>query len=410
MLGPVMAELERLLTRDDVERAAAAYLETPEPDRGPLSDLAFEVLSRQAEGRTLFSGADYVRTRASVHGVAAGVTPGGDLVAILERGARSPAERGLVAAFAIGGLGRQLRTEDAATVVFRFVRHADWLEVATPYGVYAFADRLLPAEAVAMIHAEIRATVLDEGAGRDGRRASVRARNAARLTALAESDHPSGKRVLLEIAEAARVDDGIRRLAVGLGGRVPSVLAPAPTPTVSGRLGRHRSAGPRSWLSWVTGWSVLRALGRLLGLALRRRATGEVTFRRGAIEVRVAREILGRTAEESEAIWRLEAVDAVRRRTRYAGLLHYVGALGLAAGVLVGGLLLFDAARTGELWLLMIAAGVIALGAGLDLGLELWAARRPGEVALELEGADGRVLVLERVDAEQAAAFLDALA
>jgi hypothetical protein len=54
--------------------------------------------------------------------------------------ARSVAERAPIAAFAVRGLAERLAggTEDETHVDQALRRHADWLEVATPYAVYPF--------------------------------------------------------------------------------------------------------------------------------------------------------------------------------------------------------------------------------------------------------------------------------
>ena len=65
--------------------------------RRALGALALDVLSRQAEGRTLFAGEAFVEKRAAAHEVARkeADTAAGNLVGVLERGAKQPLERAL---------------------------------------------------------------------------------------------------------------------------------------------------------------------------------------------------------------------------------------------------------------------------------------------------------------------------
>ena len=170
--------------QDDVERASG--IARDHAHAGAMAALAYDLLSRQAEGRTLLSGRELVATRATEHGVDrdAAATDAGNLVAILERGAQSPIERALIAAFAVRGLGAKLAGEsaqDASQRVFRWVRQADWLEVATPYAVHPFVDAVLDTAQATLIYDELAQAVVDDAAGRDGARPEVRAHNAARF-------------------------------------------------------------------------------------------------------------------------------------------------------------------------------------------------------------------------------------
>src|SRR5687768_15842055 len=97
----------------DVEHALPAVKAAAE--RKKLGALAYDVLSRQAEGRAVYAGQPMIRARAEEHGVErdAAATEAGNLVSILERGAETPIERALVAAFAVSGLGDALAGDDA---------------------------------------------------------------------------------------------------------------------------------------------------------------------------------------------------------------------------------------------------------------------------------------------------------
>ncbi len=124
---------------EHVERAAEVA--RGHASREALAAFALDVISRQAEGERLFAGKEWVDARAEEHDVTreAAETKLGNLVEVLERGPEHAAERALVGAFALLGLGVRLekqegqegREGDDLGVLTRFVRHADWLEVSS---------------------------------------------------------------------------------------------------------------------------------------------------------------------------------------------------------------------------------------------------------------------------------------
>src|SRR5690606_23450248 len=213
----------------------------PAERRRKLAALAYDVLSRQAEGRAEYAGQKLIRGRAEEHGVTHedAVTGAGNLLAILERGAQSALERALVAAFAVRGLGDALAGDaekDARDRVFRFVRHADWLEVCTADRVYAFVDALLEPELAAPVWRERAQAMVDEPESRDGDLPRTRARNAARATALADSGGEAARAALREVVRSVALDEPTRLLASTLLGDGRD--EPAIRPRLSGTMGR----------------------------------------------------------------------------------------------------------------------------------------------------------------------------
>ena len=103
--------------------ALAAKEMREHPSAAALGALVFDVVSRQGEARTLFSGKEFVERRAEEHGVTpkTAETSVGDLLAVLERGAESDAERHLLSVFALRGLRDRLREVEGAE---RLRRHA----------------------------------------------------------------------------------------------------------------------------------------------------------------------------------------------------------------------------------------------------------------------------------------------
>jgi hypothetical protein len=384
---------------EDVERAAAEVVAHGE--RRGLGALCFEVLSRQAEGRVLFAGREFVEARAREHAVdrARAGTSVGNLLDVLERGPGTARERALVAAFGVAGLGAVLgATREPEPILVRFARHADWLETASPYVVYPFVDRLLDAPVAAALWSTLAERTLAESREGDVSTAS-RARQAARLAILAAS--VAGQRELARVA--AEAEDPVVRgvaeaFARGAAGGV-STSAQAGPPMLRGRVARARGGPFREALRWLSGWALASwGLRGLLVLAGHRRE-GSLELVEQGVRVRRSTQLFGRVVRESDEVWAWAALAGVRQETRHAGLALALGAAGLAAGIVVGGLLGFDGLRAGEPSLLAIAALVVLAGTGLDLVLDLFFARRSGRVACELRTLVRGAVRLEGVEA-----------
>lgn len=190
--------------RDEEIRRIAAEVRSLRAG-GVLGALCLEALSRQAEGRTLFCGREWVERRARELGVVASeaATSVGDAVEVLARGPEGPAERAVVAALAARGLAVRLAEahDDPAqrrALLARFVRHAEWLEAQTEYAPLRVAAAVLDAgEWRALCRAIADAAVDDDGPASDP---AALARQAARVAALARLARPG--------ADGAGVDHG----------------------------------------------------------------------------------------------------------------------------------------------------------------------------------------------------------
>lgn len=392
----------------DVERALAAVRGAEA--RAALGALAFDMLSRQAEGRAFYAGEKHVEARAKEHGVDrdAAATDAGNLLAVLERGAKAPLERALVAAFAVSGLGDALAgADDADHKRWRFVRHADWLEVATDYSVYAFVDPLLEEATAAAIWREVAQAVVDDAAGRDGDRPEVRARCAARLSALAASASDGARAALREVIRSAALDEPTRHLASTLAGDGERVSVVCPR--LAGRLGRAPRTRALEIVRWISGWALLSWALRALAFVLGLRREAELRIGENEVEVHTAVSLFGRTVREGREAWRIDALEGAGREVRYPAIHLLVGAIALSVGVLFGGLVFFDGVRSGELVLLSIAAGLVLGGAALDLALDVLVPARRGQVVVDLCPRARRPLRLTRVRLEEADGFLRAL-
>lgn len=374
-----------------------------------LAALALDVLSRQAEGRLLFAGRDFVDARASEYGVVRdeAATVGGNLLGILERGPATPFEHALVAAFAVAGLGDRMHlasSDERASIAARFVRHADFLETATPYAVYPFVVRLLLPETVAELRLALEEAVLTaDRSGDESPRA--RATAAARITALAEA---GGSESLGRIASRA-TDSAVRALANLLGGG-PAGHEPEPVATMAGRAGRAPSGSLGAALRLLTGIALASWIGRTLGLLVGLRRDVEVRIAGGAMRVRARTTLLGRTIRESDETWMFAAVAGAARSRRWSALPLLVGVGGLAAGVLVGVAVLVDGVRAADPSLLLVGAAVVLAGVLLDFVLDVLLPARASRVVVDLALLSGRAVRLRAVPLDDADRFLAALA
>lgn len=399
---------ETPIRADDVRRAAEQVRGCDA--REPLSLLAWGVLARQAEGRTLFAGKEHVATLAEAHGVRredADVS-GQNLLTILERGPKGPGEHALVAAFYVDGMGRTLASathDDRAALCERFIHHADWLEVATPYVVYAFVDALVGEAERQAIWAALGRAVLEEAEASGPPRHDARARNAARVSALAASESASAREALGRIAREAD-DLVVRRLATELGG---DAGGDADATRLSGRPGVAARSTAATVARLVTGLAALTWALRLVGNLVGIRREADMELVPGGLVVRSRLSLLGRIVREREERFTMAALAGVAREVRYPMVHLVVGLISLSAGILLGGLLAFDAIVTGETILLLLAAVLVFVGGALDLALDMFLPARAGRVSVDLSLLPGRRFRLERVPVETVDAFLATL-
>ena len=102
-----------------------------------------------------------------------------------------------------------------------------------------------------------------------------------------------------------------------------------------------------------------------------------------------------------------DALVSVARATRYPAIRLLVGALALALGIVVGGILVGDGVRSGETYLLIAGAVLVLAGGLVDLALAvLWPASK-GRAVLDLVIAPKTVLSLADVPEESALATID---
>ncbi len=379
------------------------------PARDALGGLSFDVFSRQAEGRVLFAGREFIEKRAAEHGVTrdGAQTEAGNLLDVLERGPSSAPDRALIVAFAVHGLGVRIREsspEETSSIIARFVRHVDFFELATPYVVFPWIDLVLPDDLAASVWHEVAQTMTDEDASGIHR---ARARNAGRLSALAASSSKVAHDELGRAIESPRLDAPSRALALALRGDATST--PRKHVQIRGQLASKRRSPVMRLLRWVSGWALLAWLVRGIGALFGFRHEIEMTIGGKELDVREMRFVLGRKIQESTSTLAIDSIASVRRTARYPALRLSVGVVALSIGLLFGGLVMFDGARSGELSLMLAGAGLALLGTLLDLVIDVVGPGLRARVSLELWARSGRVLRIARIPLDDADRFLEAV-
>jgi hypothetical protein len=172
---------------------------------------------------------------------------------------------------------------------------------------------------------------------------------------------------------------------------------------------RARGGVVREVIRWLSGWALAGWIARgVLALAGYRR-DGSFELVEAGVRVQRTTRLFGRVVRDHAETWVWSALAGIRQETRFAGIALAVGAVGLAAGIVVGGLFGFDGLRAGEPSLLAIGALILLAGAGLDLALDLVAARGRGRVSCELRTEQRGAVRLEGIDPQAAARFFDSV-
>lgn len=372
------------------------------PERETIGALCLDTLERLAETRVQIVGREYVDARVAARGIdlAALSTDARAVVTALERGPADDVERARIVALALVALDARLASgalDEAERVTL--VRRLTWLELATPYRALACVDvHVSEASARALWLAVADAVVAEQGAS------DAFAANALRLLRLADAEAGGEAR---ESLAGRLTDERLRTLLVG------AVGTPGGAQAVRGRLsldavpprtsfaGALRLASGYALLTWIA-----RGLASLLGV----RVSAELALVPRGVTFHRTLTMLGRVISDRRERFDRAAIVAAARTVRYPSLHLLVGALGLALGVVLGGLVLVDGVRSGETYLLLVGAGLVLAGAALDLGLAVVLPATRGEVAVELTVSPRRVVRVNGVDADAAEAFLAELA
>ncbi len=380
------------------------------PHGRQLAALCFDLLSAQAEARSLKTGRRTVRARATVHRVARhhAETGEGNLLLLIERGPERAAQYALIGAFAVRGLAEKLEeasTAERREILERFARHADWLELSTSYAPYRFVKGMLSEEHQDVLIEALEGVVLAPSEGPS--LAAHRARATLRMHVLAMLERPGARVALARLAESTP-DSWVRALA-------QHALGTAPLPVVDGFevkgvWGRVPRVSALRLLSYLVGWALVQALGRSLAYGFGLERTGRVRLEANALHVRRETRLFGRTLRVSDASYALRDVACALREVSMPAVHVLLGALALATGVVLGVIWLSDAIARGDRDLLV--SGSLALGAGalLDLTLAGWGRLRNERAGFELVVDHRRVVALRRVDSERAQRLVEQIA
>ncbi len=375
-----------------------------------LAAFCFDVLSGQAEGRALYAGRRLMRVRAGNHRVTRSEAEcsQGNVLSILERGPERAAEWAIVSAFAVRGLDEKLSESSAAErreVVERFARHADWLELSTPYAPYRFAPELLSESNRDALAGALETFVLAPPDGPST--AAHRARATLRLHVLSTLARPAAQAVFERVIETSP-DPWVTALAQHALG-TPQ-LKPAENPELHGVWGRLPKLSVWRVLQYFTGLALLSAIWRFIAYAFGLESSARVKLETHAVHVHRETRLFGRTLRASDASYALKDIECATREVSMPTFQVLFGALALVVGVVLGVIWISDGLARADHELLL--SGVIALmaGAGLDLFFAGWGSLRKERAGFEMFVDNERVVELLRVDPARAQRLVQQIA
>lgn len=346
------------------------------PAAGKLGLLAFDVLSRQGEGRVMFTGREFVKKRADAHGVTRedAATKQGNVLDILERGAETSAERRLLCTLA--AIGFDAEDRDAAQVS-KTVGHAAWLQTATEFAWLDALVKTCEGPTRTRVIEEVAQRAVDLGGGGARNEPNARAVAIVCLAALAQAKDEGARTHLASLAANTSLDPMLRASADAL---VPQASSDQ---RVEGALLPARVGGLRRVLTYVSGWALLRALGRgAFALAGREvRMTASLVGKELHFEEQGS--LLGGPSKNKRVSLPVTSLLSVTREAKHASVPLILGGVALAGGLLVGGTFLFDGLRSGELVLASVGAALALGGIVVDVAAEVWRRRRGATSTLE---------------------------
>jgi hypothetical protein len=375
-----------------------------------IAAFCFDVLSAQAEGRALYSGKRLMRVRASNHRLSRGLAEcsEGNVLSILERGPERASEWALVAAFAVRGLDDRLTASSATErreLVERFARHADWLELSTPYAPYRFASALLSEVSQDALIEALETFVLAQPDGPST--AAHRARAALRLHVLSTLNRPATRQVLGRLIES-EPDPWMRVLS-------QHILGDQPAPQgdgfeLKGVWGRVPRLSAARVLQYFTGFTLITGILRAVGFAFGLERSARVKLEPTAVHVHSETRLFGRTLRVRDASYALRDVECALREVSMPTFQVLAGALALVCGVVLGTVWISDALARGDHELLSLGVTALALGAGLDLLFAGWGRLRRERAGFEMFVDKECVAALRRVDPARAQRLVEQIA
>lgn len=383
-----------------------------------LGLLASQTLASMADAHTATCDRQLLHSRAArlkLKGESTRIDQG-DVLSMLENGPRDANETACLSAFAASGFITsltELPEAERRTMAERWVRRLDWIELATDFRITACLKPLLVAadsEVVSMWRRALFQAVLRDDGALTGVDARARARNALRVSALAQIHGEETVLLLRSLRDCAR-DPSLRALAVSLLSELVGRDAAHGSPLkINGTARSPSRSMPKAILRWLSGFALLSGLQRLVFSLVSLRRELQIELREEALWVRWNTAFFGKTVRTTDARYELQRVTGAFRRARFALLSTLISVLSLSVGVLFGGYFLFDGARGGAPMLFLVGAGLIAAGAGVDLILNVWWPARSAQVELQIDLRDAPSLRVGNVPQADADRMLDALA
>jgi hypothetical protein len=375
-----------------------------------LSVLCFDVLSSQAEKKSLQAGRRFIRARAVALGltVVEADTALGNVKAILERGPERSAEWMLICAFAIRGLDERMADADATEkrdLLERFVKQADWLELTTTYTPYRFVPVLLRDEHQDGLIEALEGALL---APVDPvQLAAQRARSMVRMHVLSQLSRPAARVTFARVAEITQ-DSWVKALA-------REALGSEPVPGTDGfELRGAWGTVPRLTvgrvLAYFTGATLVMGVLRVIGWGLGLTRQARVKLEAGALHVQRETRLFGRVIRVRDASYALREVDTATREVSMPAFQVLIGALALGTSVVLAMFWFSGAMARGDSTLMRSAGLAVVAGVALDLLFTGWGRLRAERAGFELFVDQRRVVTLRKVDPERAQRLVEQIA
>ncbi|MEZ4288896.1 MAG: hypothetical protein R3A47_12355 [Polyangiales bacterium] len=323
------------------------------------------------------------------------------LVLALREGATSTDDARNIAHLAVVGFRDRLAYSfDRKSLLERFVDHADWLVIATPYDPYEWVDSVFDEREAREFFDTVGDRVLSE---QDGTPA-VRALAAARITSLCRSRSQRAIEIRERIARESR-DPVVRAMAVASDEeKRESIRGPI---TVRGTAVRAVAVGWRRTLQWITGYALLMGCLDLVKYLLRYRRQTSIELGEQSLRVRSTQYALGRTLWERERLISVATIRSVQRTARYQGLYGWIGTILFSVGFLFGIFKVFEGVRSGEVVLVTIGVAFALGGALMDM-IVWWFASKQGHsctLTIDIEGT--HKLAIRGLQSAEADLFMD---
>ncbi|MCX7808159.1 MAG: hypothetical protein N2515_06095 [Deltaproteobacteria bacterium] len=379
------------------------------PARAALGAIALESLSRQAEGRVLFVGREYIRRQAKELGLEreAAHTSLCNALDLLERGPENASERWLIVLLATLGLEDAMdkQPEQAQALMDRALRHAMWLEVATelPW-LSAIVQQLKEEHFLTYFHrAALR--FFEQLEQEKALRPQSSAHALALLTAWAQRKDYSAFSQALSPPHPLGIQ--LKQL-YSLLELVPSSPTRATASVLEGELA---PLPPPPWLQllqWLSGWALLRAFWRFVLWLLGRKSKVRLEIIGPSLRITKTTNLLQRKLEEEVDWLSVPALLSIERKASVRGLILGIGVVSFSFGLLIGGWFGFEGIRTESMPLLHWGALWLIGGTLADFGANWLASRVPfrSEIRLHVRGKSPLCL---RADHHSICAFANAL-